>query len=273
MRIVRRLSEVLFRSYISDPPISHSYLTLAAIAALAFIVACVAHEVAGHGGACLVAGSHVTLLSSVYFHCSNGSPSVDAAGPLMNLFVGAVFWSILRTQPRLSAHWRLFLVFAMGFNLFWGAGYFIYSAVMDTGDWAFVLRDLALRPSWIWRGSMGALGVLLYERSVRVVAFYLPPSTPLVTPYLVAGTVSCLAALFFAGPTLPALREAAQESFGAAVGLLLIAYRTRGRVEPPLSTVFVVRSNGWLLTSALVTITFVATLGRGFILGRPALTE
>jgi hypothetical protein len=251
-------------------PPAHSYATLAAIAALAFVVACVAHEVVGHGGMCVVLGGHVTLLSSVYFHCSNGGPSVDAAGPLMNLFVGAIFWSILRTERRLSAHWRLFFVFAMAFNLFWGAGYLIYSAVTGTGDCAFVLRDLALRPSWMWQCFMGAFGVLLYQRSVRLVAFHLPSGTPLLTPYLVAGAVSCLAALFFAGPTFPALREAAQESFGAAVGLLLLACRSRDQAESQLSIVFVPRSNGWLLTSTLITITFVATLGRGFILGHQA---
>ncbi len=124
-------------------PTAHSYSTLAAIGALAFIV---------------------------------------AAGPLMNLFAGAVFWCLLRGRESLGSNWRLFFVLAIAFNLFWGAGYFIYSAVTDTGDWAFVLRDLALRPSWMWRGFMGALGLVLYERSIRLVAFYLPPGTPLLTP-------------------------------------------------------------------------------------------
>ena len=247
-------------------PVSHSYSTLAGIAALAFIVACVAHEAIGHGGVCILPGGHITLLSSVYFHCSNVSPIIDAAGPLMNLLVGALFWSILRAQRQFSAHWRLFLVFTMAFNLFWGTGYFIFSAVTDTGDLAFVLRDLAVRPSWLWRGFMGVFGVFLYERSIRLVAFHLPSGTPLVTPYLAAGTVSCLAALFFTGPKFPALRDAAQESFGAAVGLLLLAYRSRVQVGSQSSTVFVSHSNAWLLTSALVILTFVATLGRGFIL-------
>ncbi|MDP9005027.1 MAG: hypothetical protein M3N12_09605 [Verrucomicrobiota bacterium] len=81
-------------------PTAHSYSTLAAIGALALIV---------------------------------------AAGPLMNLFAGAVFWCLLRGRESLGSNWRLFFVLAMAFNLFWGAGYFIYSAVTDTGDWALVL--------------------------------------------------------------------------------------------------------------------------------------
>jgi hypothetical protein len=247
--------------------LSHSYATSAAIAALAFVVACVAHEAVGHGGTCIAVGGHVTLLTSVYFHCSNGGPLTDAAGPLMNLALGAVLWNVLHTRPSLSANWRLFLVFAMAFNLLWGAGYFIFSAATNSGDWAFVLRDLALQPGWLWRCFMGALGVYLYYCSVRLIALHLPPRTPLVVPYLVAGAVSCFATLFFTGPTLPAIREAAQESFGAAVGLLLLAWRNSSRGESQLSGVFVNYSNGWLITSVLVTLGFVATLGQGFGVG------
>jgi hypothetical protein len=249
---------------------SHSYATLAAIAALAFIVACVAHEAVGHGGMCIAVGGHVTLLTSVYFHCTRGGPLTDAAGPLMNLAVAAGFWSVLRVRRSLSANWRRFLVFAMAFNLFWGAGYFVFSAVTNTGDWAFVLRDLALEPRWLWRCLMGALGAYLYDRSIALIASHLPPHTPLVAPYLVAGAVSCLAALCFTGPILPAIREAAQESFGAAAGLLLLAYRNSSRAESRSPVVWVGHSNGWILTSTLVLLAFVATLGRGFGVGGPA---
>ena len=246
---------------------SHSYATLAAIAALAFIVACVGHEAFGHGGMCIALGGHVTLLSSIYFQCSNASPLTDAAGPLMNLALGAICWIVLCRWPSLSPNWRLFLVFAMAFNLFWGAGYFIFSAVTNTGDWAFVLRDLGLQPNWLWRCLMGAIGVVAYSRSIRLTALRLPSGTPLLVPYLVAGIVSCLAALCFDGPTLPALREAAQESFGASVGLLVLAYRTSTRSEPTSSIVFISYNTGWILTSTLATLAFVVTLGRGFTTG------
>jgi hypothetical protein len=174
-------------------PLSHSYATLGAIATFALIIACVAHEVVGHGSMCIIVGGHITLLTSVYSHCSNGGWLTSAAGPLMSLAVGGLFWAILWSAlPALSIHWRLFMVFAMAFNLFWGAGYFVKSAVTNDGDWAFVLRDLALQPNWLWRCLMGALGVYLYYRSIQLIAFYLPSGTPLVVPYLVAGAVACL---------------------------------------------------------------------------------
>lgn len=244
------------------PSPTRSYSTLGAIAAVAFIVACVAHEAIGHGGMCLAVGGHVTLLTSVYFHCTNGGPLTDAAGPLMNLIVGAACWLLARNRPLISQS-RLFFVLAMAFNLFWGAGYFIFSAVTNTGDWAFVLRDLSLEPQWLWRLLMGALGVVIYVRSIRAVATHVPPGTPLVWLYIVAGVVSCVAALFYAGPVLPAVREAAQESFGADVGLLFLAYRKSKQPHALPSPSLVAHSNAWLISSALVTILFLLVLGRG----------
>jgi len=241
---------------------THSYTTLGAIAAVAFITACVAHEAIGHGGMCLALGGRITLLTSVYFRCTNGGPLTDAAGPLMNLVVGAACWSLARRRP-VASRSRLFFVLAMAFNLFWGAGYFIFSAVANAGDWAFVLHDLSLEPRWLWRFLMGALGVVLYVCSVRAIVVLVPPGTPLVWPYLVAGLVSCVAALFYAGPTLPAVREAARESFVSAAGLLFIACHgsKQARASPPPSPVAL--SNGWLFFSAVVTILFFLVLGRG----------
>jgi len=244
------------------PSRTHSYSTLGAIAAVAFIVACVAHEAVGHGGMCLAVGGRVTLLTSVYFRCTNGGPLTDAAGPLMNLVVGAVCWALTRRRP-LASQSRLFFVLAMAFNLFWGAGYFIFSAVTNTGDWAFVLDGLSLEPRWLWRLLMGSLGVFIYIRSIRTVTSCLPLGTPLVVPYVVAGVVSCVAALFFAGPALPAVREAAQESFGAAIGLLILSYRNAKQAHALPSPILVTRSIGWLLFSALVTVLFFLLLGRG----------
>lgn len=156
---------------------TQSHLTPSALAALAIMTACTAHEAIGHGSACLAIGGRVTLLTSVYFHCSSGGPLTDAAaGPTMNLIFGAACWCALRSWSKPPMQWHLFLAFTMAFNLFWGVGYFVFSAITDTGDWAFVLRDLALRPR-LWLPLMGALGVCLYG-SMRLVAAWLPARTP-----------------------------------------------------------------------------------------------
>jgi hypothetical protein len=242
----------------------HRYATVAATSVLAFILACVAHEVVGHGGMCLIVGGHITLISSVYFRCMGGGVLTDAAGPIMNLIVGAGFWYLLRRWTAPPILWRLFLVLAMGFNLFWGAGCFLLSAVTNTGDWAFVLRQLELEPLWVWRVVIGVLGVFIYRWTMRLVVSYLPSSTPLFTAYLAAGILSCIATLFFFGPVAPALREAALEGFGVGVGLLLLALnRPEQKADAPPSLV-VTAGNAWLFAAILLAVIFIATLGRGF---------
>jgi hypothetical protein len=236
-----------------------AYFSVIAIACLGFISACVVHEVVGHGGMCLARGDRITLLTSVYFHCSQDTTITTADGNLMNLAVAAICFALLRF--RLSPGWRLLLVFAAAFNSFWACGYIILSAVTDNGDWAFVLHDLALNPPWLWRGLMALLGVALYYIAIRLVVPRLPRGIPILIPTLAAGVVACLAALFYAGPVLPALRDSAQEG----VGLLLIArarYRRGERSQPETS---LPPSGGWVVAAIAVVVVFVATLGRGLI--------
>jgi hypothetical protein len=246
------------------PPSSHP-ATLAALGAVAFVTACVAHEAVGHGGVCLATGGRITLLTSVYFQCSLRGPLVAAAGPLMNLAAGALCWWVLRSRPPRSVAARGFLALAMAFNLLWGSGYFLYSAFTNEGDWAWVLRDLALEPRWAWRWGIGILGLILYDRSIEWAAARFPARLPLLLPYLTAGAVACLSALCFAGPTLPALRQAALESFGAGAGLLLLANRNRrlDPSKPPAAEIVPVRW-GWIAAAVLITFLFLATLGHGF---------
>lgn len=244
---------------------SHSNVTVAAIACLAFITACVAHEAVGHGGVCLARGYHIRLLTSVYFRCSQGSPATDAAGSLMNLTAGAIFFALFHIPARISPAWRLFLALAMAYNLFWGAGYFAFSAVTNGGDWAYVLGDLAVEPRWLWRCGMGLLGALLYYGSMRLVSVRLPVRAPLLLAYLSAGVLSCVAVLFFNGPVLPALRDAVQESFGVGVGLLMLRRSRYAMADAGRAADSIGYSNGWLLAALFVIVAFVATLGRGLV--------
>lgn len=262
MNLARKLVEASSRTRMYISAKIRSYTSLVSIAAIAFIAACVSHEVIGHGSVCLAVGGYITWLSSVYFHCSNGDPLVDAAGPTANLIVGALCWWLLQARPS-SPSACLLLVLTMAFNLFWGAGYFIFSAVTNTGDWAWVLRDLALTPLWLWRSLLGVLGVFIYARSVRIVYKSWPTGVSFVVPYLTAGAISCLATFFYFGPMLPAFREAAEESFVAAIGLLWLAGRAQRSALPAAPSPFS-PSNYWSLFAVVIVFTFWLTLGRGF---------
>jgi hypothetical protein len=234
--------------------------TLCALSATAFVAACVSHEVLGHGLACAATGGTVQLITSVYFKCSAGLPIVDASGPGMNLAVALAAGALLRRVPR-SASVRTFLALLVAFNGFWGAGYFLFSGVTNTGDWAFVLRDLSLDPRWLWRIAIVVLGIWLYGLTLRVVAAVLPRGRALVAAYSAAGVAACASTLFYAGPTGPAMLEAAQESLLASLGLLYVAFA----LPSPATFAAVVPCSRRLQALGLVVvIVFWLTQGRGY---------
>jgi len=234
-----------------------STATLCSLAVIAFAAACVAHEAAGHGLACLGTGGTVTLLTSVYFRCRPSLPVIDAAGVLMNFAVAAVAALGLRRGSR-SPSLTAFLGLLLAFSGFWGAGYLLFSALTNDGDPAFVVRDLPLQPVWLWRLGMGVVGVWLYALILRHSAKFLPRGRPLLAAYGAAGLVGCLSVLFYQGPTLPALKEALQESLLGPVGLLLAA-----RAAPAPGLHPVPYSRGIVVAGGVITALFWLVLGRG----------
>jgi hypothetical protein len=231
--------------------------TFVGMAVLAFIIACVSHEAAGHGLFCLGSGGEITLLTSAYAHCHPSRPLVDLAGPLMSLAVAAGAAVALHHSPKPSAR-AVFFGLLLAFSGFWGAGYCIFSAVTDGGDLAFVLRDLSLQPRWLWRVGMGLVGLLLYGAIRRQAATVLPNGRLLLVAYCIVGAVSCVAVLFYQGPQLPALRESAQESLLAPIGLLFVFFGKR-----PSRQYLGPASPGIIALSVVATVVFWLTLGRG----------
>ncbi len=108
-------------------------------------------------------------------------------------------------------------------------------------------------------------GIVLYFRSVTLSATYLPRGVPLVWCYVAAGATSCLAAVFFSGSVLPAMKESVKESFGSGIGLLWIAFWRARRSESSESAILLPESVAWMMVAFLVTIVLITTLGRGLI--------
>lgn len=226
-------------------------LTVIAIAVLAAAGATVAHEALGHGGACLVAGGSILRLSSVFFRCAPGLPVVDAAGPLGNLVAGGVALLAFRRRP------HLFLLLFASLNLFWFAGYLLYSAVLQIGDWAFVARDLGLG-GW-WRAAAACSGTILYIATLRWIA-----RSPLgidrptfVCAWCAATACALLAAAFDPSDPLAAMKDGGLEIGGASIGLLF----ARTRAAP----IAVTPSRAWIAAGSIGFVLFVATLGRGIL--------
>jgi hypothetical protein len=247
----------------SDMPAAVAFrIRFALLGSLAFASACVAHEALGHGGACLLTGGKVALLTSVYFRCVPGLPIIDAAGPLMNLSVAAIAMQTLRRLPA-AGYSRPLAALVVAFNALWGAGYFLYTAIAYRGDWAFVVQDLHLPQPWAWRVLFGLLGAWLYRKALRATSPYLPRGAPLAWAYVAGGVVAIASVLLYAGPTLPALREAAQESLLASAGLLYLAFV---RTDSATSARFDVAGPSMRWTWALglgLLVVFLTMLGPG----------
>ncbi len=231
--------------------------TLSGLAALAIIAASVAHEVLGHGAACLLSGGHITLLTTVYFRCSPGTPFVDAGGSVMNLLVSmAAFVALVRVRDSVL---QVFLAFVVAFNGFWAAGTVLSSAVTGAGDWAFVLRGAGASGA---RVVLEAVGVALYAVTLRAVARWLPGGWPLVVAYLVAAGVVGASVFFYPGPRWPALRGALLEGLLAPVGLLVVAWRGRRR-----SALRVSRRRLVVVAAVIVVVVYWVLEGHGLVRG------
>lgn len=200
-------------------------LTYCGLAISAFVVADIAHEILGHGGACLASGGEITVLSSSLFRCSPPQAIVDAAGPIASFAVAATA-AIGLKMPVETGYRRSFLAFLFAIAGFWFAGQLMVTAISNTDDWSFVLRALATRDSWpFWRLVMGIVGVILYVIILRRVGPEIPTGRPLIAAYVAVGITACVSAAFYSSDLLASLWQAALESFGASIGLLYLALR------------------------------------------------
>jgi hypothetical protein len=252
-------------------------LTIVAIAIIAYILANVLHEGAGHGGACLLAGGKVLVISTVHMECSADTRLVMAGGTLMNAAAGALCFALGRIAARTSPRLKYFLWLSMTVNLFSAAGYFAFSGVGGFGDWASFIQGLD--PQWAWRIGMTIFGAAAY---MLVARFSLLELRPLIgsdkekrfaralrlsrQPYFAGGILACVAgSLNPQGMILVAL-SAAASTFGGTSGLLWMMNWLRGDGIPLGSEPepIPIRTSWPLIVLACVlALVFVAVVGPG----------
>jgi hypothetical protein len=251
-------------------------LTIAAVAIVAAAIADVIHEGLGHGGACVATGGQPLALSAVHFECSGETRLVAAGGTLANLVCGAFFWTAARAVKQ-AASWRYFFWLLMTFNLLQAGGYFLFSGIGNFGDWAAVVAGW--QPPWAWRVGLIAIGGVTYfllfvPMCLRELSPFLGRDAKIrvrrarqlmVTPYLTAGMLACVAgALNPVGPIL-ILLSAAAASFGGNSALAWMWTMVRGQPVPgnELQMPEIERSRGWMVAAVIVAIVFIAVLGPG----------
>jgi len=112
--------------------------TLLGVTALAFVLANVVHEGAGHGGACVIAGGRAVTWNAIYFECDSGEMSaagtrwLAAAGTLANLALSALAFLVLALTPRRASIGRYFLWLVGTLDLMQATG--DADPVADAGD-------------------------------------------------------------------------------------------------------------------------------------------
>jgi len=249
--------------------------TVIAVAIVAYAGCDMAHEVLGHGVACLLVGVRPLSLSTVALQTGTSSRLVAAAGSIANVVFGMLAMWLFRRGRSFGAG-RYFLWLFGSINLLNGTGYLLFSGLLDIGDWAVVISGH--HPHWVWRAFIAAAGAALYIGAVRLIAGSLISLVRnggldrqevgrLVFPAYIAGGLLLVvgSALNRIDPSL-VLTSGVSSGFGAMAGLTIVPRRVEKRtqeaqsagVSSPLGF-----NPGWVTTGVLVALAFVLVLGPG----------
>jgi hypothetical protein len=242
---------------------NNKFLYLAIVGILSYIVADIIHEVIGHGGACLIIGSKIELLTSVYFKSSPGNILVDMGGPTANLiFGGLALYILIKTSFA-----KLFLFQVTAFNLFWFSGTILHSAISKTGDWTFVIKEIVSEP--YSKVLLIIAGILSYAIILRVFNFYLStknkgqqiePLTKknILYSFLFASIAAFVSGLFFQSDRLHSALEGLLE-MAASFPILFLNFGDNSTDEN-----YRYRPNYYFEVIVLIIyFTFCLTLGKG----------
>jgi hypothetical protein len=249
--------------------------TIIAISIVAFAIANLLHEGVGHGGACLLAGGHAKVLSTVHFECGLDSRFVAAGGTLVNLVAGLLCWFALRFARQASGHLRYFLWLLMTINLLSAGGYFLFSGLGNFGDWADVIHGLA--PAWLWRSGLTVLGVVSYLLIVWLALLELRPflnesewrrgaaKDLTIIPYITGGILNTVAGIFNPVSVILVALSAAAGSFGGASGMAWMTQCLGSKLIPKIASqpFTLQRHRGWIAAAFLTAAIFIGVLGRG----------
>jgi hypothetical protein len=244
------------------------FWTIVAVAAVACMLQSVLHEGLGHGGVAYLSGAHTITLSTVAESADVDSKWIDAAGTLVNLAAGVVFWMLLRWKGY-SPVVRFFLVMGMAGNLFTGTGYFMFSGVANFGDWAAVIQGW--EPRWAWRVGLIVLGAVTYYVAMLLVAAELKGfrrgDMPrrirglAWTPYFTEAVVGTLGGLMNPAGLFYVIASGIPATMGANAGMLSLPWMV-GRTDG--DGVGVIRRDWrWIGAAVVLAVLFIFVLGRG----------
>ena len=254
-----------------------SIVTFLALGVVACALSDTTHEVLGHMTAAWLVGVRILSISTVAIQTAYASRLVAAAGTTANLVVGALVLGLFnRSSAR--TYWTCFLWLFAAFNLL-NSGYLVASALMGTGDWSVVIRNLS--PAWAWRCALGIAGATVYVGSVRWLARSMARFIErkvvalrdlkrlVIAGYLGGGAVLTVASVF--NPISPnlILISGIGASFGLSAGLLVVPgiIKRRSAVDSDDAPVPTSLSVAWVSCAIIVCVIFIAVFGPGIRFG------
>ncbi len=255
-------------------------LTVAGLAALAYVVTTAAHEGLGHGGMCVLGGGHPNGWSAYYFDCdARDRPdwvfrAVAAAGSTVNLLLGLLCGGLLSArlaQAGKRGAWTVFLWLMFTINLFDWAGYFMFSGIAGLGDWGevdgAVLHGI---PNALYiRIGMAIVGFGFYILSSRISSAFLgrilggrklgAAQAICWTAYATGGLLGLGAGLLNPLGLIIVFESSLASSLGGTCGLLWLSRRIK---DEPSETEFDLPFNiVWLVLGVAAAVAFALILG------------
>ncbi|MGA7925660.1 MAG: hypothetical protein WCA20_06655 [Candidatus Sulfotelmatobacter sp.] len=252
-------------------PIADDILSICAIGIVAGILTNVLH-----GLTALLTGAKSGLLATVAWSSAFDSRLVEAGGTLVNLAAALVFWLALRSASHASMPVRYFLLITCAFNLFTGTGYFFFSGVTNSGDWAAVISGL--HPHWLWRALLVVAGASSYYVAVLVVGIGLVCYVGIprhqhkrlrrltIVPYVSAILLASAAGLGNPLGIKLLWQSALPATAGGQSGLLWLQYHIPQGTEPKRTPEQLRRNYVWIALAAVLGCLYVVVLGHGITL-------
>ena len=255
-------------------------LSIISISIIVFIVQNILHEFVGHGGATLLVGGKLISLTTSYLESNLDSASVlgrrivAAAGPLVNILFGMLFWIILKWKNITNSSFKYFLWLFMTVNLLTGTGYFLFSGVAGIGDWINAISGFAL--IWMWRIIMIVTGIFLYllviflslkELNVFIGADSIRHKRALrlsLIPYL-SGSIATTIGAFLNPVSFLFVFTSAASTFGGASGLAWMTQLYSTKLFPKIHNqpITIKRNWLWILVAISLLLVHVFLLGPG----------
>ena len=257
---------------------SFDWLTIIALAALAYVTGTALHEHLGHAASCVALGSDVKKFGAFYVECNDPRLStlavkmVALAGPVVSLLTGLACMRLLRVMQSPLA--RLFTWMLASIGLMTAFGYMMFSGVAGIGDLGIgddgVLHGVAMQ--WLWRIVMAGVGYFFYDRcvvwSMRTLAGIIggredrPQRVQRIALLTyIAGAVTCIViGLLNPEGIVIVLTSAGAASLGGTSGFAWGPPRTRVGAGDSDAATFP-RSWAWIAISAVIVLAYAIVFG------------